>query len=243
MPEVHFITELRQQLTRRGCPAAVAKRILCETAEHLEDVREAARLGGRNEADDQMAVYFGDPAMLAERHVTALRHSAWWGRHPLAAFGLLPMLATPVLWLFLICAFCLGGGWLVLQLGYGGNSEAMGHACDNPVVFPWLWLGVRTADLAVIILITQFFCIQAGRTALDRRWMLLAGVLLALQGLAWVAILQPHSFSLCYAFVSSRSVGLLHWEKAAGPLLVTGLYWARSRWADKALCVMSDIPA
>lgn len=223
-----FLPALRQQLAVRGCPQPAARRILREAAEHLEDLEAAARSAGRANPAAEAAGQLGDPAVLAERHVSALRHTSWWGRHPLVGLGLLPFVAGPVLWMALLGAGMGGGAWLVIQLGFGGSSNAFSLAAGHPAVFPWLWVGTRMIDVAALALVTQLFCWRARRAALDRRWLLLVGTVLCLQGLWLVTRLQPHEVSILFALPRGL-LGQFDWARAAIPLLITALHWAGAR--------------
>ena len=119
------------------------------------------------------------------------------------------------------------GWWLICLLGYGGDSLAMGAASHEPAIFSWLWLSERAADLTALTLIALFFGWQARRRVLGQSWLLLACVLLSLQGLCFTATLRPHWFSI--HFVSPTAPGDLDWIKAAMPLAVAGLAWVRGR--------------
>ena len=230
MRDDFFLPALREQLAVRGCPRPAARRILREAAEHLEDLELTARNAGRENPSAEAAGQLGDPAVLAERHVSALRLASWWGRHPLVGLGLLPLLAGPVLWLVLLGAGMGGGAWLVIQLGFGGSSNAFSLAAGHPAVFPWLWVGTRMMDVAALALTTQLFCWRARRAALDRRWLLPVGAVLSLQGLWLVARLQPHMFSILFALPRGL-LGQFDWARAAIPLLITALHWTGARRA------------
>ena len=230
MRDDFFLPALRQQLAVRGCPRPAARRILREAAEHLEDLEAAARGAGRPNPAADAAGQLGDPAMLAERHVSALRHASWWGRHPLVGLGLLPLVAGPVLWMALLGAGMVGGAWLVILLGFGGSSSAFSFAAGHPAVFPWLWVGTRMIDVAALVLVIQLFCWRARRAALDRRWLLPVGAVLSLQGLWLVARLQPHEVSILFALPRGL-LGQFDWARASIPLLITALHWTGARRA------------
>ncbi|MGA8493416.1 MAG: hypothetical protein WB711_23545, partial [Terriglobales bacterium] len=115
MPD--FIEPLRRRLLELGCPIAQMRRLVREVADHREDLRQAALAEGLSGADAEARAntQLGDPLVLAEQMMVALRRSTWWGRHYVVTFGLLPLLAYPILWaLFLLLQMALG-----FALGYG----------------------------------------------------------------------------------------------------------------------------
>jgi hypothetical protein len=96
MPEVPSIERLQRRLVELGCPAEIVRRIVRETAEHYEDLWQAAMRQGLPpaEAARLAAEQLGDPAVLAERHVVAWRNTFASGFWPRAALVLSPLVVV-----------------------------------------------------------------------------------------------------------------------------------------------------
>ncbi len=220
------ILQLRRRLAELGCPLAVAKRIVAETADHLEDLRQAGLAGGLTEtaASAQAALCLGEPAALAEQHLTRLRESSWWGRHPRLGFGLVPILATPVLWILF---------WLVAVY----SSVLVGRTgfqfyFDVPAQFGVMLIGVGLGKFAAIGLIAAIYHRLARRAALNFAWSVLACGLCSLYALFFHANLEPHSFMLgIYGGFHHWFLPALNsnWPEATVPLLVLLIAHARQQ--------------
>ncbi len=93
MPAVPSIEQLQRRLVELGCPALTVRRIVRETAEHYEDLQQAAVRQGLPpaEAARLAAEQLGDPAVLAERHVAAWRNTLAGGFWPGVALVLSPL--------------------------------------------------------------------------------------------------------------------------------------------------------
>ncbi len=142
MPD--FIEQLRGRLLKLGCPIAQIRRLAREVADHCEDLKQAGLAEGLSEADAKARadVSLGDPLVLAEQMMMAIRRSSWWGRHYIVTFGLLPVLAYPVLWCLLLAFELL----LAFMLGYGWDWKKLHAAANNPVAFQHLLLAVHFMD-------------------------------------------------------------------------------------------------
>ncbi len=102
MREGKSIKELRVQLAKRGCPAERARKILRETAEHLEDLQRNARDQGltESEAEARAAEQLGEPKELAVKHMLAMRRRTRFGRKArFYCLVFLPLIVGPVFWL------------------------------------------------------------------------------------------------------------------------------------------------
>jgi hypothetical protein len=220
MPKTDFIEQLRQRLLELGCPRKQVRRLVQEVADHREDLKQAALQEGTSAADAEAGVdaKFGDPLYLAEHQMMMLRRSSWWGRHSLAGFCLLPLLAVPLLW-----ALLLGVNMaLEFALGYGWDKQKLHVAVNNPVVFHRLVIAVHCADYAAVALVTLLFCWLARRSSVRLLWMMIACAICSLYSLfIWIQV-KPHSFSLGVTWHP-------HWMRAAIPFLIVGAIVALQR--------------
>lgn len=100
MSERDFINQLQRRLMELRCPQRHMRRLVREVADHREDLRQAAGQEGLSGAGAEAWVdaRLGDAAGLADQLMATLRRSTWWGRHSLVTFGLMPLLAVPLLW-------------------------------------------------------------------------------------------------------------------------------------------------
>ncbi|MGA2052562.1 MAG: hypothetical protein ABSH19_04545 [Opitutales bacterium] len=228
------ILQFRRRLLELGCPPAPLRRIVREFAEHHHDLQNAALASGldpaaaRARADSEL----GDPVALAEQHLAVLRQSSWWGRHPVLAFGLVPLLATPILWAL----------WLGLGIGsvslllYGGNSVAFGHAVNNPYYFYRFALALRLFGHAGIALEAILFCWLARRFALGAKWMFTACAVVAFHAFGMWARVAPHNFSIGYGYILYFwKFPLSNFLSAAIPLLIAALSYAWQRRSSTRL--------
>jgi hypothetical protein len=197
------------------------RRLVQEVADHHEDLKQAALSEGLSGADaeDRANAQLGDPLVLAEHLMVALRRSSWWGRHFVVTFGLLPLLAVPVLWIL----FLFFGLSLEFALGFGWDSKKLHVAADNPVAFHHLVIAVRGADYVAIALVTLFFCWLARRSAVGLKWMVISCAICSLYASFVYARIWPHNFMLGITWTPQ-------WLKAAVPLLIAGaIYIFRRR--------------
>jgi len=183
MRDPNPIAQLRRRLVELGCPVKAVRRITLEAAEHLDDLRRSIESQGLAPADAaaRAAETFGDPDILAERHLAALRKASWWGRHPLLGFGAVPLFVA-ILWMtFSLALGCLAGMG-VTGLRYGFPLSVDRTLLGSPIVYFFgqcaTWAG--TAALA------WFFCRKARNAAVRGRWLFACCVLLSLQALIFV---------------------------------------------------------
>jgi hypothetical protein len=182
MPDPNPIQQLQRRLVELGCPANAVRRIVRETAEHYEDLQRAAQAQGLPPADStaRAAEQLGDPNVLAERHIEALRKSSWWGRCPHFAFGILPLVVAEGLGLLY---FSLNGGKLPMDLD--------GLPLRHPEMVEWAYSAFFVAVIAVTALVTFYFFRKAQRFVVGRRWLWITGGVLAAHSL----LLQIHASS------------------------------------------------
>jgi len=209
-----FIQELRSRLLELGCPITQIRRLVREVVDHREDLKQAARSEGLPAADAEARANarLGDPLALAEQMMVTLRRSTWWGRHSVITFGLLPLLAVPVLWLaLLLLQLSLG-----FTLGFGWDTKHLHAAAANPVVFRHLVIVIQCADSIAIALVTLLFCWLARRAAVSFKWLVTACTICSLYALFVQASIEPYSFEVGFSRIP-------HWIEAGIPLLIAGV--------------------
>jgi hypothetical protein len=187
MPEASYLEAYQRRLLELGCPAARLQRHVREMADHLEDLKQAAREEGLSEADAaaRAGEWLGEPAALAENAARALRQSSWWWRHRLIGFCLLPLLAI-IAWIT--------GGLLLGCLAWraflpAAQVQAM---ADGGSGFDLLELGVQGVFHSAIAFASILFCWLALRSPAGMAWAALSCAVCALYGLFGYVGIKPH---------------------------------------------------
>jgi hypothetical protein len=233
MPDTDFIEQLRGRLVELGCPKAHVRRLVREVAEHREDLKQAAVLEGLSGADaeSQANAQLGDPIALAEHLMVAVRRSSWSGRHFVVTFGLLPLLAFPVLWLLLmIIELSLG-----FALGFGWDYKKLHVAAINPVANHHINIALRSMDYAAITLVALLFCWLARRSAVSAKWMVTSCAICSFYALVTYGRVEPHSFTMGF-ITSTAGIPPIHQcIKATIPLLIAGVFYVFQRRAKHEL--------
>jgi hypothetical protein len=222
MPD--FIEPLRRRLLELGCPMKQLRRLVREVADHREDLKQAAVAVGLSGADADACANasLGDPLVLAEELMMALRRSFWWGRHYVVTFGLLPLLAYPILWaLLLVLQMALG-----FALGYGWNWKKLHAVVNNPVAFHHLATVYQFMDYAAIALVTLLFCWLARRAFVGLKWMVVSCAICSLCAIIWWGRIEPHSFFMGFSLNSHLH---MPWFRGAIPLLVAAAMYVLQR--------------
>lgn len=225
MPD--FIEQLRRRLVELDCPLTQVRRLVREVADHRDDLTQAALAEGLSgpEAEVRADMLLGDPRALAAELMQSLRRGSWWGRHSLIGFGLLPLLAVPVLWALLLCLDLA----LEFAVGYGWDDQKLHAAADNPVTFQHLVMALHGADYVAMALVTLLFCWLARRSAVSLWWMVTACVICSVYGLFVYTHLKPHFFLFGMSWRPQ-------WIRAAIPLMVAGsVYALQKRTSQLAL--------
>jgi len=225
-----FIETLRRRLVELGCPTSQVRRLVREVADHREDLKHAALADGLPEvgAETRADVQLGDPLALAEQLMVTLRRSSWWGRHSVIGFGVVPLLAFPVLWLLLLILELAAG----FALGYGWDPKKL-PAAGNPVGIHHLGMAALCAHYIAIALVTLLFCWLARRSAVSLKWMVTACTICSVYALFVQASIKPHSFAVGVSWTP-------HWIEAAIPLLIaSAIYFfqrrTRQRFREKVV--------
>ena len=222
MPD--FIEALRRRLVELGCPLKQVRRLIREVGDHREDLKQAAVAEGLSGADVEARANasLGDPLVLAEELMTALRRSSWWGRHSVVTFCLLPLLVYPILWaLLLLLQLALG-----FALGYGWNWKKLLVVVDNPVAFSHLTTVYQFMDYAAIALVTLLFCWLARRAMVKLTWMVVSCAICSVCAMIWWGRIEPHSFFMGFSLNSHLH---MPWFRGVIPLLVAGAVYVCQR--------------
>lgn len=219
MSERDFINQLQRRLMELRCPHRHVRRLVREVADHREDLRQAAVQEGLSGAGAEAWVdaRLGEVDDLAEQLMVTLRRSTWWGRHSLVTFGVMPLLAVPLLWSAVMAVeLC-----LEYALGFGWNGHKLHAAGGNAVQLYHVIQTVNYADYIAMALVSLSICWLARRWAVRPTWMVTACVICSLYAwLIWIQI-DPHRFT-----VGLGASWPPHWKfKAVFPLLVAGATW------------------
>jgi hypothetical protein len=229
---MHKIEQLRHELLKQGCPPTSLQRMVQEVADHGEDLHQSALAEGLSASDAEIRAQaqLGEPVVLAERLVTALKRSSWCGRHPVMSFCLLPLVIPPVI--FTLSIFL--GFWLELAIGYGDSLDKVRSLLNQPKTAYGFYLAVQGARFVAIAMVPAVFCWLARRSALDFKWVLIACVLCSLHSLFYYVIIVPHNLSIGYLY---HHYQLSSWVAAAIPWLVMAATYA---WQRRFLENFSD---
>jgi hypothetical protein len=219
MPD--FIEQLRGRLAELGCPPARLRRMVREMADHREDLVRAASANGLSApgALDHADAQLGNPLALAEDLMVTFRRSSWWGRYYLVAFGFLPLLAYPLLWVLFLTA----GLALEFAVGFGWNEKKLHAAANNPVTFHHWAAVAHGADYLAIALVAFLFCWLARRSGVSLAWMLIACLVCSTYALVSYTHIDRHNYSAGLTWHPQ-------WTRAAIPILVVGTIYLRHRW-------------
>ena len=197
MPSTDFIDQLRRRLLELDCPVTHLRRLVQEVADHREDLKQASLSEGLSEAHAtaRAEAQLGDPLLLAEHLMVMRMRSSWWGRHCFVTFGLVPLLAFPVLWLLLLSLNFI----LAFALGYGWDGKKLHAAAGDPVKLHYLAVEFHCADCVAVILVVLLFCWLARRLAVRFGWMAISCGICSLYAVfGWVKIV-PHSLTVGFS--------------------------------------------
>lgn len=208
MPNADSIRTFERRLRAAGYPAGQLRRRVRELAEHREDLKQAALEEGLSEADAEARAdqRLGEPVVLAEQMVLALRQSFWWGRHRFVVFGLLPI---PMI--FSASLLALAAAFGLVRLCVSADDWAV--LADGGPGFSLLSRASRFACCLAIALTTVLFCWLARQSAAGWKWTMLACACCSLQSFFGCCRILPHS-----AFVGYSSTP--NWFCAVIPLWV-----------------------
>ena len=188
MREGNPIERLQRRLIELGCPVRAARKIVRETAEHWEDLKQAAMASGAtaDAAARQAAEQLGDPGELAERHVEALWKSSWWGRHPRMGFGVVPLLMAPgILFLSLVLGFA--AGFVVIGAHLSGTPmDSQLILVHQPTLFVFGFGGLWTGTAAMTVMMVR----KWQQAALAGRWWLIACGVISMYALFFFVLLE-----------------------------------------------------
>jgi len=229
MPD--FIETLRRRLLELGCPMAQVRRLVQEVADHREDLKQAALAEGLAEAEAEARAnaQLGDPLALAEQMMATLRRASWWGRHFIIGFGVLPLLAVPVLWVLLFFLELA----LIFALGYGWDLKKLPRA-DNSIAIHHLQVAVVCAHYIAVAVLTFCFCWLARRAVVNFKWAVIACTICSLYASFSKGTITPHSFQVGLCWTPD-------WIVTAIPFLIAGaIYFFQRRTRQRFLEKVAD---
>jgi hypothetical protein len=160
-----YCQEVGKRLARHGMPAWRIERVTDELTEHWEDLYCGALERGLSsdealiEADQRI----GKPEQLATAAIAGLRRSTWFGRHPLIAICIVPMIlpvllmvlvALPMLWL---------DRWLHYTLWVGDGVRP-----DARLIAVGVWTLYYLATMVSVL----WLCHRAWESGLGLNWVL-----------------------------------------------------------------------
>ncbi len=161
MPHRRWPDRLEDELARRGVPARFRRRLLAELRDHADDLTDGE---GRTMTDDQIEARLGRPAELAAHAAEEYRRARWASRHPLLAFGLLPLPATVLV--FAAAALVLVLAAEVLGLAIGGDVDRLPRPVVAALAYGVAW-AVRFVPFALVaVLYTRVYL----RGSVSRWW-------------------------------------------------------------------------
>jgi hypothetical protein len=225
MPD--FIEQLRFRLLELGGPIARMQRAVQEVEDHRDDLAEAAMAEGMTAAAAKARAEenLGNPNALAEDLMKSWQRSNWCGRHSFTAFGLMPLLLFPVVWLSILL-LCLSAEFAVI---FHWDEKMLHVAADNPATLARLTQTAYGTDYFSIALVVFIFCLLGHRSSVSPKWMTLAGLICTFYALFTYTNVGPHHFSVGSTFKPQ-------WIRACVPLLVmAAAYWNRRRLVRRAL--------
>ncbi len=224
MRKADFIERLRRRLVELSCPLARVPRLIREIADHRDDLKQAGIAEGLSEtaAEIRADKQLGDPQVLAEHLMATQRQSSWWGRHFVVTFGLLPLLAFPVMWLLLLLLQMV----LAFALGYGWDVKKLHVAVNDPVTFQHVRMAFQFIDYVAVALAALLICWLARRAAVNPKWMVTACAVCSFLALFTWGQIEPHSFFVGF---SADSHLHLQWLRGAIPLAVAGAVYIFQR--------------
>jgi hypothetical protein len=166
----------------------------------------------------------GEPTGLAERLACAIRHSSWWGRHPVIGFFWLPLLGVWPYWV-LCTSILVGIVWLLghfFEPACLANFDTLRSLFLDPKEFlkysrP---LNVMLNGAASIIMCMLFYRL-ARRSASGLKWIIVVCAVCSFSGAFTSVLVGPHSIS-----VGSASP---NWACAFIPWIVATAAFLRQR--------------
>jgi hypothetical protein len=214
-----------RRLVELGCPAAQLRSNVRELAEHHEDLKHAALVEGLSEAAAEARAdeLLGEPVNLAGRISAVLRQSTWWGRHPVIAFCLLPLLAMPVMAILGLALDALAG-WLYSL--YFTADELSILANDGPEIARARMVGVATWCVMTLLTSALFFRL-ARRGTRGLNWALAACVVGSIANCCIGFRLNPHEFGVYCTF--PPALRYPNWILLFAPLPAVAVAWRGKR--------------
>ncbi|QEL20448.1 hypothetical protein [Limnoglobus roseus] len=166
MPNRSWAERVDDELARRGVPARSRRRLMAELRDHADDLTDGE---GLTMTDDVLIARVGEPTVLAARAAEDYRRARWSSRHPLLAFGLLPLPATVLAFAATVLAFGVAanvGAWLTV-----GDTDLLPRPAMVALAYGLAW-GVRFVPFVLLaVLFTRLYV----RGRVSRWWFAAAG--------------------------------------------------------------------
>src|SRR5579859_1229778 len=193
-----MIALFERRLVELGCPAAQLRSNARELAEHHEDLKRAALEEGlsEGEAEERADKLLGEPINLAGQISAVLRQSSWWGRHPVIAYCLLPLLAMPLMAILGLGLDALAG-WLY-SLHFTADELSI-LANDGAEIARARMVGIGTW-FAMTVLASALFFRLTRRGSRGMKWALTACAVGSIGNCCTGFRLDPHMFGVFCSF-------------------------------------------
>jgi hypothetical protein len=164
-----WLDEVQKRLAKNDLPPSYIRRFMDELADHFQDLTEET-MG----TETNVLSRLGEPNQVADEAIHTYRQRTFFGRHPFAKFWVFAvspvaaMFLVYVLLVFGILAFCALCG----KCGIKNHPEGI-----DPTALAW---GISVfATILPVALLTILYCRCAKRFGVDKRWMLVSIVVLA----------------------------------------------------------------
>ena len=184
MPHPSWLESVEGELIVRGVPRRQRHRLAAEWRDHIHDLMDEGF------AMTAIETKLGDVNEVAAGAAEQYQRSRWARRHPLLAFGLLPM--PLVLMAFL-------GVALGISLPFAGAELANGEDLSRPVRVAWAFTCLYAVSFLPFMLTAAWYTRLARRTGIAWGWAALA----LAQVLLLSAVLVP---TLIYSDVPGQSM-------------------------------------
>lgn len=225
MREPAMIALFERRLVELGCPAAQLSSNVRELAEHHEDLKYAALDEGLSEAEAEARAdeLLGEPVNLAGQISAVLRQSSWWGRHPVIAFCLLPLLVMPLMAILGLALDALAG-WLY-SLHFAADELSI--LANDGAEIAWARMVGLGTWCAMALLTSALFFRLARHGARGLKWALAACVAGSIANCCIGFRLNPHEFGVYCSF--PPTLHYPNWILLFAPLPAVAVAWWRKR--------------
>ncbi|OAI57493.1 hypothetical protein AYO47_01750 [Planctomyces sp. SCGC AG-212-M04] len=189
MDPQRWLDEVRKELQTRRLPRRYVTRLMRELSDHVMD-------GWENTMNKDVRVFagpndqLGSPGQIADTAEKEFRSRRFAARFPLLTFGLLPVLAFPIV----AALTFLGPGWVIVELeelvGYFLGWDESALVANESDFGAWLPVAMKCYTAGTIILaaalVVWAMSRLARRAGVTAKWPIASAVLVAaLAGCLW----------------------------------------------------------